>query len=263
VVLTAGILSFLAHLKILWIGFRDTGYAAMQMGVERRVHAEAGIPAGRYMTVEELSHEASDRQDSPEMARASGRMFRNLYDTGGYRLPLKTGLALILFGFMMYGSYRWIYSAGHGVLAERDRADPIAGNSVAIPESPVIDGAAGTPRDGHGHFVFDAMVNGKAMRMVYNDDIPLVTLRAEDALRIGISFDRLYFSDKIRTDAGLIEVAGITISAMSVGSITYRLVPGFVARPGALDISILGHSFLGRLATSRLQNNRIIFTGTR
>ncbi len=261
--LTAGAVAFLAHLKFLWIGLRDTGFAAMQMGVEPRVDADERMPSGRFMTVEELPPEETDRRDSPEMARRRKRMFRNLYDTGGLWLPLETGLALILVGVLIYASYRWIYSAGHGSVVETNDPTPVAVNSGSIPASPVIDGAASTARDGGGRFVFDATVNGTAMRMVYDDDIPLVTLRAEDALRIGISFARLDFSDKIKTDKGIIEVAGITISAMSVGSITYRLVPGFVARQGVLDVSILGHSFLGRLATSRVGDNRITFTGTR
>lgn len=259
-VLIAATLSFLAHLPVLWTGLRDDGYAAMRMGVERRVRAEPGVPVGRYMTVDDPRE--GDLEESPE-TRRSGRIFRRLYDDRAWRLPLEASLAVMMVGLTIYGVYHWIYVVPHGALVDREQTGPIAVNSDSIPESPVIDGAAGTARDSRGRFIFDATVNGTSMRMVYNDDIRLVTLRAEDALRLGISFERLDFADKIRTDTGVIEVAGITIGTMSVGSITYRLVPGHVARPGALDISILGHSFLGRLATSRLQDNQISFTGTR
>jgi clan AA aspartic protease (TIGR02281 family) len=261
--LIAGAASLLAHLKFLLIGLQDTGFAAMQMGVEPRVDADQRMQSGRYMTAEELSHDEDDRRESPEMARRRKRMFRKLADTGGIWVPVETGLALILVGGLMYGSYCWIYSGNHGSGVEANDSMPVAVNSYTIPQGPVIDGAAGTGRDSAGRFVFDATVNGTTMRMVYDDDTRLVTLRAEDALRIGISFAKLDFADKIKTDKGTIEVAGITIGAMSVGSITYRLVPGYVARQGALDTSILGHSFLGRLATSRFQDNQIRFTGTR
>jgi clan AA aspartic protease (TIGR02281 family) len=261
--LTTGTMSLLVHLKFLWLGLRDTGLAAMQMGVEPRVVVESGITHGRYLAVEELSREQDHRTAASDLVHRTRRMFLKENDTGEFRFPVETVLGLILVAALMYGSYRWIYSQAHYAVAGGDSPTPVGVNSTIIPEGPVIDGAASTARDGAERFVFNATVNGTSMRMVYDDDIRLVTLRAEDALRIGISFPRLDFSDKIKTDKGLIDVAGITINAMSVGSITYRLVPGFVAKPGALDLSILGHSFLGRLATNHSQNNRITFTGTR
>jgi aspartyl protease family protein len=106
--------------------------------------------------------------------------------------------------------------------------------------------------------MFDVAVNGIRMPMIYNDDIPLVTIRAEDALRLGLSFEKLDFSAKIKTPRGIIEVAGITISTMTVGSITYQRVPGYVARQGVLKENFLGHSFLGRLAAYRVEDRRII-----
>ena len=71
-----------------------------------------------------------------------------------------------------------------------------------------------------GRYVFDVTVNDIPMQMRYDDDVPLVTVRAEDALRLGISFGRLDFSAKIKTAKGLIDVAGITINTMTIGRIT-------------------------------------------
>jgi aspartyl protease family protein len=123
------------------------------------------------------------------------------------------------------------------------------------------DGEASATRGEDGRFVFDVAINGVSMPMTYDADALLVTLRAEDAMRLGVSYGRLDFSSKIKTAKGFTDVAGITIQTMTIGSITYHLVPGFVARQGRLDGSLLGHSFLGRLTAYRVENDRLTLVG--
>jgi aspartyl protease family protein len=263
VAMIAGAAALAAHAKILWIGLHDEGFAAMRLGVERRLDDRSSALALRYLNIDG----APQDDDDHDLRRRRRRWLLNESDIQRWRTPVETALVLIFVSGWIYAGYRWIYSEHHpeptaGVaVAVTEAMDGAEAN--AIPDAPAIDGAASTGRDRRGRFVFATTVNGVSIPMVYNDDVSHVTLRAEDALRLGISFARLDFSDKIQTDDAVIEVAGITIYTMTVGSITYRLVPGFVARPGALTESILGHSFLGRLATNRMQNNRITVTGTR
>jgi aspartyl protease family protein len=258
VALTAGVVSFLVHLKILWIGCHDRGFAAMRLGVERRVEGEPRLMPERYMDNEDLASEDDRRDASPKMVRRARRLFKNLSDVAWFQAPAETVAAIVLVAAWIYGSYQWIYRVDH-----KGVGIPLPARPELSHDLPVNNGEASTDRDAGGRFVFDVTVNGLTMPMIYDDDIPLVTIRAKDALRLGISFARLDFASKIKTGKGLIEVAGITINSMTVGSITYRLVPGFVARSGTLDENILGHSFLGRLPTYRFENGRIILTGPR
>lgn len=266
--LIVGAAALVAHGKILWIGLHDEGFAAMRLGVERRLDDRSSTLAGRYMNAEDMPpvDDGPDLRRPPDAVQPRWRRLLFRSDQQSWRTPVETALVLILISGWIYAGYRWIYSDSrpHATTAVAGVTEATgAAEAKTIPAAPVIDGAANTGRDHRGRFVFETTVNGVHMPMIYNDDVSLVTLRAEDALRLGISFARLDFSDKVQTDDAVIEVAGITIFTMTVGSITYRLVPGFVARPGALAESILGHSFLGRLATNRVQNNHITVTGTR
>ncbi len=134
----------------------------------------------------------------------------------------------------------------------------------AILESPLFPPVAGeaiAKRGPDGKFVFAVKINGMKLPMTFDADSAAVTLRAEDAVLLGVSSRRLDFGSKIRTAKGPIEAAGITIRTMTVGGITYQDVPGFVARPGTLDHDILGHSFIGRLTAWHVDHDRMILRG--
>jgi clan AA aspartic protease (TIGR02281 family) len=283
-VLAVIVASLLAHGNILWIGLRDTGFASGRLGVELKTREDWRLRLSRYQDEEyELSKRASSRTgSSSDLINHIKRLFRRLTESFLFQVMIGCSLGVILIAGWLYYSY----TTGFGVPAPvkaglaHDAAPP---GAIATPRpstssaelsrdapapadaAPVIthrivtrerEGSA--ERDADGRYIFDVVVNDVKMSMRYDDGIPLVTIRAEDAIRLGISFSRLDFATKIRTAKGSTDVAGITINAITVGSITYHLVPGFVARPGALDENILGHSFLGRLAAYRLEGNRLI-----
>jgi aspartyl protease family protein len=125
------------------------------------------------------------------------------------------------------------------------------------------DGEAIAERAEDGQFHFKVAINGTELPMVYDDDILFVTLRAEDAKRLGLVYERLDFSTKIKTVNGFADVAGIIIQTMTIGTITYHRVPGYAAREGALAQNILGHSFIGRLSAYRIENDRLILTAAK
>lgn len=148
-----------------------------------------------------------------------------------------------------------LLGVSHQVLGQRTMVEtPHGTQALATP----TERQARVARAADGRFVFDAVVNGQSMPMRFDDGVPAVTLRAEDALRLGISMARLDFSDHVKTAKGTAPAAGITIDSLTVGAITYRAVPGLVARPGALEQSILAHSFVGRLAAWRIENDWLI-----
>jgi len=253
--LATGAAAFLVHLKILWIGLCDEGFAAMRLGVERRVEI------GWQDLPRQFAHgpDVADARQAPGLIGRVRRWLRKLRDFILYRTSTSTVLIVLMVSGWVYASYRWVYLGHHN--------NPPAVSVEVAPVIPVVevpsDGEATAVRDPAGHYVFDAEVNGVPMAMVYDDDVPLVTLRAEDAVRVGVSFNRLDFSSTIDSPKGPIAVAGITISSMTVGSITYRLVPGYVAREGSLDENLFGHSFLGRLSMNRRANDRMTLKGPR
>jgi len=55
--------------------------------------------------------------------------------------------------------------------------------------------------------------------------------------------------------------AATTIRELTVGSITERSVPALVAREGSLSQSLLGMTFLDRLASFEVRGDRLILRG--
>jgi aspartyl protease family protein len=83
-----------------------------------------------------------------------------------------------------------------------------------------------------GHFVFAAMVNGRPVSMSFDTGASMVTLRAEDAGRLGIPIGHLKFARNVATANGIGLVAATVIDTLTIGTVTQHDVPAFVASPG-------------------------------
>ena len=60
-------------------------------------------------------------------------------------------------------------------------------------------GEARAARGPDGRYVFNARINGTDLPMIFDNDVEAVTLRAEDAVRLGVSLDRLDFAGSIKS----------------------------------------------------------------
>jgi clan AA aspartic protease (TIGR02281 family) len=116
-------------------------------------------------------------------------------------------------------------------------------------------------RANDGSFAFDAVVNGTHVRMLFDTGASVVGLRAEDAVRLGVSVTRLNYSAKIKTANGTADVAPVMIDTMTIGNITLRNVSGFVAKEGMLHENLLGQTFLARLAGFNVERNLLVLKG--
>jgi clan AA aspartic protease (TIGR02281 family) len=130
-----------------------------------------------------------------------------------------------------------------------------AANALAGPDEAISE------RAGDGSFVFDAVLNGSHARMMFDTGATAVELRAEDASRAGINTSKLNYSTKVKTANGIAEVAPVVIETMTVGNITQRNVPGYVAKQGTLQANLLGQTFLARLAGYNVENNQLVLKG--
>ena len=88
-----------------------------------------------------------------------------------------------------------------------------------------------------------------------------MVLTAEDARRAGLSPRADEFTVTTSTANGTASVAPVTISAITIGAMRESNVRAFVARPGALNQSLLGHTFLDRLASYEVRGDRLILRG--
>ncbi|BAQ17959.1 retropepsin-like aspartic protease family protein [Methyloceanibacter caenitepidi] len=112
--------------------------------------------------------------------------------------------------------------------------------------------------DRRGHFVFPGKVDGRTVTFMADTGASIVALTYEDARRAGLSPANLDFSARVSTANGVARVAPVTLSRVRVGSITLRNVPAAVAEKGALDVNLLGMSFLGRLESFNLSGDELV-----
>ena len=132
---------------------------------------------------------------------------------------------------------------------------------VLVPGLAVDTGEPGTvmiSKSRDGHFRVRASVNGRPIRLVVDTGASSVVLSDRDARESGIEIGRLNYDVKVSTANGSTTAAPVVLDTLQVGEITERRVAALVARPGQLETSLLGNSFLDRLASFTIEGERLI-----
>jgi aspartyl protease family protein len=130
-----------------------------------------------------------------------------------------------------------------------------------VPGLAVSTGQAGSvmvAKSRDGHFRVRADVNGRAIRLVVDTGASSVVLSDRDAREVGIDLSKLSYDVKVSTANGGTTAAPVVLDSLGVGEITERNVHALVARPGQLEMSLLGNSFLERLHSFTIQGDRLI-----
>ena len=111
-----------------------------------------------------------------------------------------------------------------------------------------------------GEFSVAARVNRARVTFLFDTGASMVVLTAADARKAGIDMRGLAFDVPVSTANGSALAAEIRLDQLAVGPIVMRSVPALVARPGALEESLLGMSFLERLKSYTVERGRLILT---
>lgn len=98
-----------------------------------------------------------------------------------------------------------------------------------------------------GHFWAEGQVNGEPVRFLVDTGATAVALTPTDAERLGFRPQDLDYSYRVTTAGGRSRAAAVTLSSVSVGGARLDDVRALVIEKG-LDTSLLGMSYLGRLA---------------
>jgi aspartyl protease family protein len=105
-----------------------------------------------------------------------------------------------------------------------------------------------------------AKANGARVTFLFDTGASVVVLTAADARRAGVSARDLEYDVPVDTANGAALAAEVVLDSVAVGPIVMRNVRALVARPGALDESLLGMSFLERLKGYTVERGRLILT---
>lgn len=131
--------------------------------------------------------------------------------------------------------------------------------SVLMPGTPITRGESVTVHRGFGgQFVLAGEVGDTPITFLFDTGASTVVLSAADARRAGFHGERLDYRIPVMTANGMTQVAPVRLSEISIGGITVEDVRAAVAKPGDLDSSLLGMTFLNRLEGYEVRRDRLV-----
>jgi aspartyl protease family protein len=129
-------------------------------------------------------------------------------------------------------------------------ARPDAQVLAAAPPAPANSRSVTIARDGRGHFMVEARVDGRRLDFLVDTGASAIALRESAAARLGFHPSPRDYTVAVQTANGVGRAAAVTLRSVEVGGIVVRDVPAFVTRDDALQVNLLGMAFLSRVKFS-------------
>ena len=98
-----------------------------------------------------------------------------------------------------------------------------------------------------GHYITEARVDGRTARFVVDTGATLVAIRESDAANLGYRPSDRDYTHPISTANGVGSAALVELGRVDVGGVVVRDVQAFILRDRALNINLLGMSFLSKV----------------
>ena len=139
-------------------------------------------------------------------------------------------------------------------VADRVMAEFVPGHAATIRGGRTVEISRGQG----GSFRVNTLVNGSHLPMIFDTGASSVVLTQEAAKAAGLPLEVLNYSVNVETANGRTRAAPVTLKAIAVGGIVERDVSALIAQPGQLRTSLLGMSFLNRLAGWEVRGDRLV-----
>lgn len=133
---------------------------------------------------------------------------------------------------------------GDGPVAAVDAQAAPGWNRITVPAGP------------NGHFLLEARVNGVPVTFLVDSGASAVVLSPEDARRVGLEPGRLAFSRRFQTANGVVRAAPVTLRELRIGQLALPRLEA-VVNETPIGVSLLGTSFLGRLAGWKVEGGKL------
>ncbi len=108
-----------------------------------------------------------------------------------------------------------------------------------------------------GHFESRFVLNGKAIKAMIDTGATYVAMNEATAKSLGLGADRLHFDIEVGTANGRAKAAKVVLSSVEIGSIRVRNVDALVLRGTGLDSVLIGMSFMQKLRSYRVEDDRM------
>jgi aspartyl protease family protein len=132
--------------------------------------------------------------------------------------------------------------------------------SQSVAPAKVQSSAPGTvvlPSDGRGHFLATFKLNGKPVEGMVDTGASLVAINESTARRLGFSANSLDFKYTSSTANGGAKVALVTLDRVEIDAIRVSGVRALVFRDTSLSGTLIGMSFLNRLASFGVEDGQL------
>jgi len=110
----------------------------------------------------------------------------------------------------------------------------------------------------NGHFGARGAVNAASVGFIIDTGASSTVLTVADAEAAGFDTSKLNYNVPISTANGNATAAVVIADTVSVGTISRKRVPVFVAQRGQLEESLLGMNFIGTLSGFEIRGDRMI-----
>jgi aspartyl protease family protein len=112
--------------------------------------------------------------------------------------------------------------------------------------------------DRRGHFATDLTINNQFVKALVDTGASAVAFSHEDAQKAGIHPKPGDYVIPVQTANGVVRAAKARIPELRLQGIVVRDVEATVMPPGALNITLLGMSFLKQLKSFEMNGNTLI-----
>ncbi len=113
-------------------------------------------------------------------------------------------------------------------------------------------------RDEKGHFNGDFRINGRAVEALVDTGASVVAINRSTARRLGLNLASGDFVHDVDTANGMIKAAAIMLPSVEIGRIRVADVQAMVLEDRSLSGTLIGMSFLNRLASFRVESGTLL-----
>jgi aspartyl protease family protein len=105
-----------------------------------------------------------------------------------------------------------------------------------------------------GHYITTADINGTSIRVLVDTGATAVALSYEDAQSAGLRPNTLDYNVPVSTANGVTNAARVKLRKVEIDNVRVTDVDGLVLPEGAMQGTLLGMSFLGRLQSFKVED---------
>jgi aspartyl protease family protein len=152
------------------------------------------------------------------------------------------------------------------VLESQGAVRPVSASAPRTPSSDEAEPAQPGARsqveieaESDGHFYVDAEINLRRVRLMVDTGATVVALRKTDADAAGVRVLGSDFQHPVATANGTAYAAEAELDSVTVSDIELNGVRALILPDEQLSVSLLGGSFLNRLAGFRVENGTLLF----